>query len=92
VPITFLETKHTLWSIAEGDPLAPENSENSGKSIVKLKGDYDWPYSVPLPTTVEKKGETFLLPHTFMDRLASFSVRYTAELRIVRGKLRTDDK
>ncbi|KAJ7933781.1 hypothetical protein B0H13DRAFT_1951935 [Mycena leptocephala] len=92
VPITFLETKHTLWSIAEGDPLAPENSENSGKSIVKLKGDYGWPYSIPLPTTVEKKGETFLLPHTFMDRLASFSVRYTAELRIVRGKLRTDDK
>ncbi|KAJ7267630.1 hypothetical protein B0H12DRAFT_1098057 [Mycena haematopus] len=87
--IVFLESKHTLWSAAEGDPQAPENS---GKSILKLQGDYHWPFSLPLPTTLTKDGETFRLPHTFLDRLASFSVRYSAEMRIVRGKLRPDDK
>jgi hypothetical protein len=88
-PIVFLESKHTLWSAAEGDPLAPGNS---GKSVIKLKGDYQWPFSLPIPTTLTKNGETFSLPHTFLDRVASFSVRYAAELRIVRGKLRPDDK
>ncbi|KAJ7784473.1 hypothetical protein B0H16DRAFT_1492632 [Mycena metata] len=89
IPISFLDLKHTVWSAAEGDPLAPENT---GKSMLKLKGDYHWPFSIELPTTLTKDGQTFRLPHTFMDRLASFSVRYTAELRILRGKLRPDDK
>ncbi|KAJ6508090.1 hypothetical protein DFH09DRAFT_1199322 [Mycena vulgaris] len=92
-PVTrtaFLDSKHTLWSAAEGDPNAPENSAKS--SAVKLKGDYSWPFSIELPATVSRDGEAFRLPHTFLDRLASFSVQYTAELRIVRGKLRVDDK
>ncbi|KAF8200065.1 hypothetical protein K438DRAFT_1823146, partial [Mycena galopus ATCC 62051] len=89
-PIVFLNSKHTLWSAAEGDPQASENS--AGKSNLKLQGDYHWPFTVPIPTTMTKNGETFRLPHTFLDRLASFSVRYSAELRLVRGKLRPDDK
>ncbi|KAF8127744.1 hypothetical protein K438DRAFT_926033 [Mycena galopus ATCC 62051] len=48
---------------------------------MKLQGDYHWPFTVPIPTTVTKNGETFRLPHTFLDRLASFSVRYSVELR-----------
>ncbi|KAJ6594429.1 hypothetical protein B0H19DRAFT_1095463 [Mycena capillaripes] len=88
-PIIFLNSKHTLWSAAEGDPNAPESS---GKSVLKLKGEYQWPYTISLPATLSKDGETYRLPHTFLDRVASFSVRYTAELRVVRGKLRTDDK
>ncbi|KAJ6498815.1 hypothetical protein C8R45DRAFT_897469 [Mycena sanguinolenta] len=88
-PLVFLESKHTLWSAAEGDPQAPQNS---GKSVLKLQGDYQWPFSITLPTTLTKDGETYRLPHTFLDRLASFSVRYAAEMRIVRGKLRPDDK
>ncbi|KAJ7141279.1 hypothetical protein C8R44DRAFT_763116 [Mycena epipterygia] len=88
IPLTrtsFLEVKHTVWSAAD---------ENTGKnSAGKLRGDYSWPFSIPLPGTVGKDGKTYRLPHTFnQDRLASFSVQYTAELRIVRGKLRTDDK
>ncbi|KAJ7467198.1 hypothetical protein FB451DRAFT_1137875 [Mycena latifolia] len=93
VPVThtsFLETKHTLWSAADGNPQAPENSAKN--SAGKLKGDYNWPFSIALPTTLSKDGQTFRLPHTFLDRLASFSVHYSIELRIVRGKLRTDDR
>ncbi|KAF7376565.1 hypothetical protein MSAN_00072800 [Mycena sanguinolenta] len=89
VPLVFLESKHTLWSAADGDPQAPENL---GKSVLKLQGDYHWPFSIALPTTLTKDSETYRLPHTFLDRLASFSVRYVAEMRIVRGKLRPDDK
>ncbi|KAJ7175944.1 hypothetical protein C8R46DRAFT_1080132 [Mycena filopes] len=64
-----------------GDPLAPDNI---GKSMLKLRGDYHWPFSI------ERRN---LPPSShFMDRLASFSVRYIAELRILRGKLRPDDK
>ncbi|KAJ7121310.1 hypothetical protein C8R43DRAFT_1033808 [Mycena crocata] len=82
----FLDVKHILWSPA-GDA-----SQASKNSMGKLKGEYDWPFSVELPKTYSKKGETFRLPHTFLDRLAYFSVQYTAELRIARGKLRPDDK
>ncbi|KAJ7451833.1 hypothetical protein B0H11DRAFT_1877092 [Mycena galericulata] len=93
VPVTrrgFLESKHIMWSAAEGDPRNPGNIAKSSK--VKLKGDYNWPFSIELPPTLSKDGKTFSLPHTFSDRLASLSIQYTAELRIVRGKLRTDDK
>ncbi|KAJ7212926.1 hypothetical protein GGX14DRAFT_519162 [Mycena pura] len=90
VPVLFLELKHVLWSAAEGDPRSPGTS--SKISGGKLKGDYNWPFSIALPTSVCKDGKTFQLPHTFLDRIAGFSMRYTAELRIIRGKLRPDDK
>ncbi|KAJ7507137.1 hypothetical protein B0H11DRAFT_1970392 [Mycena galericulata] len=88
----FLESRHELWSAAEGDPRASENTVTGKNSTVKLKGDYHWPLSIQLPTTLCKDGKNFTLPHTFLDRLASFSVQYTAELRLVRAKLRPDDK
>ncbi|KAF7328246.1 hypothetical protein MVEN_02564500 [Mycena venus] len=88
-PSTFLKAKHILWSAAEGDPQA---AGNSGKSIVKLKGDYHWPFSFPVPPTFRKDGQTFWLPHAVWDQQASFRVKYTAELCIVRGKLKLDDR
>ncbi|KAF7368299.1 hypothetical protein MVEN_00151100 [Mycena venus] len=83
VAITFLDSKHTLWPSDGGD--------NTGKSAGKLKGDYEWPFSLFLPSSINKDGETYHLPHTFSDP-GSFNVRYAVELRIVRGKLRPDDK
>ncbi|KAJ7757430.1 hypothetical protein B0H14DRAFT_2976612 [Mycena olivaceomarginata] len=90
-PVTFLESKHTLWSAVEGDRRAPDAPGIAGKSTLKLKGDYHWPFSVPMPATFSKDGEAFRLPHSFSDP-GTFNVRYTAELRIVRGRLRSDDK
>ncbi|KAJ7782336.1 hypothetical protein DFH07DRAFT_320702 [Mycena maculata] len=86
----FLESKKLLWSSAEGDPQAPGNTGKN--STLKLKGEYIWPFSIELPKTLSRDGKTFSLPHTFLDRLASFSIQYTAELRMVRGKLRPDDR
>ncbi|KAF7358283.1 Arrestin-N domain-containing protein [Mycena venus] len=54
-PSTLLKTKHILW-LAAG---------NSRKSIVKLKGNYHWPFSLPVPPTFRKDGQTFWLPHTW---------------------------
>ncbi|KAJ6562579.1 hypothetical protein B0H19DRAFT_1375620 [Mycena capillaripes] len=76
----FLESKHTVWTAAE----------NSGKS--KLQGDYEFPFNIEIPTTFSKNGKTYKAPHTFMEKVSPLSVRYTAELRIVRGKLRADGK
>ncbi|KAJ7795866.1 hypothetical protein B0H14DRAFT_95669 [Mycena olivaceomarginata] len=85
-PIIFFESKHTVWSASED---APEGT----KKFAALKGDYLWPFSISVPSTsTSKGGEIFRLPHTFSDTGSSFSIRYVAELRIIRGKLRPDDK
>ncbi|KAJ7275676.1 hypothetical protein C8J57DRAFT_1061952, partial [Mycena rebaudengoi] len=82
----IFETKTTLWSAAEGDP---QTREKSGK----LKGEYTWPFSIHIPTTsVSKEGKPFELPHTFFERALNSSIQYSVELRIMRGKLRQDDK
>ncbi|KAJ7244856.1 hypothetical protein C8J57DRAFT_762840 [Mycena rebaudengoi] len=82
----IFETKTTLWSAAEGDPQSREKSS-------KLKGEYTWPFSIHIPaTSTSKEGKPFELPHTFFERAASFSIQYSVELRIMRGKLRQDDK
>ncbi|KAJ7851105.1 hypothetical protein B0H13DRAFT_2674339 [Mycena leptocephala] len=78
--IPFFEEKHTLWSA----------NENPGNA--RLKGECEFPFSLALPTTLRKDGKSFRPPHTFSDGRAPFSVQYTAQLRIVRGKLRADDK
>ncbi|KAJ6514176.1 hypothetical protein C8R47DRAFT_1206555 [Mycena vitilis] len=78
--VGFFEAKHALWTAAE----------SSGKA--KLKGEHDFPFSIEpkIPTTAPgKDGKPFRLPHSFT---SSLSIRYTAELRIVRGMLRPDDK
>ncbi|KAJ7347304.1 hypothetical protein DFH08DRAFT_960651 [Mycena albidolilacea] len=85
-PIIFFESKHTVWSAGED---APEGT----KKFAALKGDYLWPFSISVPSaSTSKGGEIFRLPHTFSDTGSSFNIRYVAELRILRGKLRPDDK
>ncbi|CAK5265425.1 unnamed protein product [Mycena citricolor] len=92
VPIAFLDIKHCIWSASEGDPNAG-SSTSAPSSSVKLKGAYEWPFAIRIPTTVTyKDGSQYRLPHTYLDKLAFFSVRYTAELRVVRGKLRLNDR
>ncbi|KAJ7244096.1 hypothetical protein C8J57DRAFT_1083395 [Mycena rebaudengoi] len=82
----IFETKTTLWSAAEGDP---QTREKSGK----LEGEYTWPFSIHIPATSEsKEGKPFELPHTFFEQTANSSIQYSVELRIIRGKLRQDDK
>ncbi|KAJ7244114.1 hypothetical protein C8J57DRAFT_1141905, partial [Mycena rebaudengoi] len=82
----IFEMKTTLWSAAEGDP---QTREKSGK----LKGEYTWPFSIHIPaTSASKEGKPFELPHTFFEQAANFGIQYSVELRIMRGKLRQDDK
>ncbi|KAF7322022.1 hypothetical protein MKEN_00724900 [Mycena kentingensis (nom. inval.)] len=98
VPLAFLEMRHVLWTASEGDPSASETTVPTTNRIgsklngIKLKGDYSWPFAISLPEEVAKEGKTYRLPHSFTDRTAVCSVRYTIELRVVRGKLRPDDK
>ncbi|KAF7338991.1 hypothetical protein MVEN_01975300 [Mycena venus] len=79
--IPFFKSKHTLWPV-EG---------TSQVSTKFKKGNYNWPFSLSIPATVVKEGKTFRLPQ-FSDHLAIFRIQYVAELRVVRGKLRPDDK
>ncbi|KAJ7810552.1 hypothetical protein B0H13DRAFT_2384570 [Mycena leptocephala] len=80
--IPFFESKHTLWPV-EG---------TSQVSTKFKKGDYNWPFSLSIPATFVKEGKTFRLPQFSSDRLTIFRIQYVAELRVVRGKLRPDDK
>ncbi|KAJ7494935.1 hypothetical protein FB451DRAFT_986832, partial [Mycena latifolia] len=60
---------------------------HTGARSGRLKGEYTWPFSIPLPATAASKGKSFELPHTFVERGANFSIQYSLELRILRGKL-----
>ncbi|KAF7338993.1 hypothetical protein MVEN_01975500 [Mycena venus] len=80
--IPFFESKHTLWPV-EG---------TSQVSTKFRKGDYNWPFSLPIPATFIKEGKLFRLPQFFSDLRAIFRIQYVAELRVVRGKLQPDDK
>ncbi|KAF7351869.1 hypothetical protein MVEN_01148400 [Mycena venus] len=80
--IPFFKSKHTLWPV-EG---------TSQVSTKFKKGEHNWPFSLSIPATFVKEGKTFRLSQFFSDRLAIFRIQYVAELRVVRGKLRPDDK
>ncbi|KAJ7791718.1 hypothetical protein B0H14DRAFT_2395391, partial [Mycena olivaceomarginata] len=60
----------------------------------KLKGNYELPFSINIPEFAEGPDgeERFRLPHTFTDRASRGSIEYYLELRISRGKLRSDDR
>jgi hypothetical protein len=82
----MFEKKTTLWPPAEGD-------SQGGQKSGKLKGNFNWPFSIEIPATAKSKdGTSFELPHTFVEKSANFNIQYLVELRIVRGKLRQDDK
>ncbi|KAJ7244117.1 hypothetical protein C8J57DRAFT_1477043 [Mycena rebaudengoi] len=67
---------------------------NSKKKSGKLKGEYTWPFSIHIPNDIlcQKRASQFELPHTFFERALNSSIQYSVELRIMRGKLRQDDK
>nr|GAT55849.1 predicted protein [Mycena chlorophos] len=91
LPQSFLETRTVLWNASEGDPNAP-GSPATGSKIngLKLKGDYNWSFSIAIPQEITRDGETWRTPHSFAD--STCSIRYSVDLRVVRGKLRPDDK
>ncbi|KAF7315911.1 hypothetical protein MIND_00107700 [Mycena indigotica] len=93
VPQKFLDIKHVLWTAADGDPNSP-GSILAGSKLngLKLKGDYSWPFNIAIPPEISHGGETYRLPHSLLDKSTLCSIRYTTELRVVRGKLRPDDK
>ncbi|KAJ7733714.1 hypothetical protein B0H14DRAFT_2408917 [Mycena olivaceomarginata] len=77
-----------------GDPRAPGTSDAGNTWTEKLKGNYELPFSIKIPEFAESPDgeERFRLPHTFTDRASRGSIQYYLELRISRGKLRSDDR
>jgi hypothetical protein len=77
-----------------GDPRAPVASNAGNTWEGKFKGEYNFPFSIKLPELAESPegGERFRLPHTFTDRASRGSIEYYLEVRISRGKLRSDDR
>ncbi|KAF7369180.1 hypothetical protein MVEN_00245200 [Mycena venus] len=88
----FFRMRKFLWTPSMGDPRAPGTSNGNWEE--KLRGEYDWPFSLKLPelATSPDGKERFHLPHTFAERSSRSSIEYYLELRINRGKLRTDDR
>ncbi|KAJ7351232.1 hypothetical protein DFH08DRAFT_805966 [Mycena albidolilacea] len=77
-----------------GDPRAPGTSDAGNTWTEKLKGNYELPFSIKIPEFAESPDgeQLFRLPHTFTDRASWGSIEYYLELRISRGKLRSDDR
>jgi hypothetical protein len=77
-----------------GDRCAPGTSDAGNTWTEKLKGNYELPFSIKILDFAESPDgeERFRLPHTFTDRASWGSIEYYLELRISRGKLRSDDR
>ncbi|KAJ6482483.1 hypothetical protein C8R45DRAFT_303002 [Mycena sanguinolenta] len=92
--LNFFRLRKYLWKPSMGDPRAPGTSAGSENWEGKLKGEYNWPFSIKLSeVATSPDGEhQFHLPHTFAERSSRSSIEYYFELRINRGKLRTDDR
>jgi hypothetical protein len=73
---------------------APGTSNTGNTWTEKLKGKYELPFSIKIPELAESSDgeERFRLPHTFTDRASRGSIQYYLELRISRGKFRSDDR
>lgn len=80
-----------------GDPRNPSSSVET-KYKEKLRGEYQWTFSIPLPKEIvlpagpKKDPQIFRLPETFIERHTRASVQYDLSLRLARGKLKIDDK
>ncbi|OBZ72078.1 hypothetical protein A0H81_08019 [Grifola frondosa] len=94
----FLNISKLVWSAAT----PPEQSSESPCiwHSGKLKGHYEWPFSLRLPKGVsimssiepESSRTNFRLPPSFSDRLAGVKVEYTLKVRVNRSGLRAGDK
>ncbi|KAJ7829784.1 hypothetical protein B0H14DRAFT_2593870 [Mycena olivaceomarginata] len=91
----FFRLQKLVWTPSMGDLRAPGTSDAGNTWTAKLKGDYELPSSIKIPEFAESPDgeERFRLPHTlaFTDRASWGSIEYYLELRISRGKLRSDD-
>ncbi|KAK7050519.1 hypothetical protein R3P38DRAFT_2865652 [Favolaschia claudopus] len=90
----FFRMRKFLWRPSMGDPRAPVVS--GGAWTERLKGEYEFPFSIKFPELVPDPNEggerKFRLPHSFAERSSRSSMDYYLELRIDRGKFRSDDR
>ncbi|KAJ7267269.1 hypothetical protein C8J57DRAFT_362650 [Mycena rebaudengoi] len=89
----FLAMRKILWSTSMGDPRSEVASSDTWGE--KLKGVYYWPFSIEIPqytNAVDGEEERFRLPHSFTERFLRPCTEYYLELRITRGKFRSDDR
>ncbi|KAJ6507885.1 hypothetical protein C8R47DRAFT_60614 [Mycena vitilis] len=94
----FLETSTPLWLKGMANPrdVNPAGPQFNGK----LSGDYQWPFSISLPTEVTipnpagKPGamQTYRLPQTFLERTIRASLYYEICVHIARSTFRVDNK
>lgn len=93
--LNFFRMRKFVWTTAMGDPRA-QNSTSSDKWEEKLHGEYLWPFSIKIPelpiAADDSDGQRFRLPHSFAERFSRASTEYYLELRINRGKFRSDDR
>ncbi|KAF9267938.1 hypothetical protein L218DRAFT_654005 [Marasmius fiardii PR-910] len=89
---TFLTVTHPIWNKSSDVLRAPATSQGTTGS--KLVGRCTWPFSVPLPRTVNQMGrdaESHSLPETFRESDMHASVQYELTVHVARGKLRADN-
>ncbi|OJT03374.1 hypothetical protein TRAPUB_6043 [Trametes pubescens] len=96
----FFYTSKTLYSAAEQSP----GSDSPVTSLLKrgkLKGHYDWPYSVRLPKGVsilsailDSRAErtNYRLPPSFSDEQSNVHVQYMLVVRVNRGGFKSGSK
>ncbi|KAK7023113.1 hypothetical protein R3P38DRAFT_2532568, partial [Favolaschia claudopus] len=91
--MNFFRLGKFLWKSSMGDPRAPDASD--GNWTQKLKGEYDFPFSIKLPEFVSDPDggrHEFRLPHSFAEPSSKLNVDYSLELSINRGKFRSHDR
>ncbi|KAJ7779266.1 hypothetical protein B0H16DRAFT_809918 [Mycena metata] len=85
--LAFVQSRELLWTTSMGDPQTPNSAADKWDG--KLHGQYRWPFSIDMQ---EVLGEQFRLPHTFTEHFSRAKIEYYVELRIIRGKFRSDDR
>ncbi|KAJ6618157.1 hypothetical protein B0H10DRAFT_2378528 [Mycena sp. CBHHK59/15] len=92
--VNFFRLRKILWSTSMGNPRTLGGSGESWDA--KLQGEYHWPFDIKIPQHTKSMyaegEERFCLPHSFKERFSRASIEYYLELRIARGKFRTDDR
>ncbi|KAJ6507886.1 hypothetical protein C8R47DRAFT_60617 [Mycena vitilis] len=81
-PLTFLEVASTLWCKEHGDPRNPSTSPYTGK----LCGQYEWPFTLDIPSTVTVSTTTVRLPQTFLERRTPTSIQYVLVVHVNRTR------
>nr|GAT55926.1 predicted protein [Mycena chlorophos] len=95
----FMNKRHFVWVARWGDPRAPRIPTPDNPVPLwteKLRGEYDFPFSIQLPeytTHPKDSAGVYRLPHTFIDGRSRGSIHYNLGLYIHRNsKLASDDQ